>query len=115
MRYDAVLQNSDEDQRGYARFCLPPNLPANPANEAVRVVRRNAQQRRQQRRHRLFPTNNNPLLNSNHPYHCRRCGRCNNNTDDTLTSTTASRIFNTPEDGTSDKEEGGHSSDDEDE
>ena len=80
-------------------------LPANPANEAVRV----------KRRQRLFPTNNNPLPNSNHPHHRRRCGRHNNNTDDTSTSATASGTVDTSKDGTSDKEEGGHTSDDEDE
>ena len=42
MKYDAVLHYSDEEQRGYARFFLPPNPPANPVNEAVHVVHRNA-------------------------------------------------------------------------
>ena len=107
MQYDAVLHYAGKEQRGYARFRLPPNLPANLTNEAVYVVRSNAQQRRQQRWQRLFPTNNNLLPNSNHPHHCRRHGRRNNNMDDTSTSTTVSRTVDTSEDGTSDKEEEG--------
>ena len=62
MQYNAVLQYSYREQRECARFRLPPNPPANLANEAFRVLRHNAQQSRQQRRQRLFPTNNNPLL-----------------------------------------------------
>ena len=49
MLYDAFLHYANKEQLGYARFRLPPNPPANMANEAVRLVRRNAQQRRQKR------------------------------------------------------------------
>ena len=66
-------------------------------SEAVRVVRRNAQQSRQQRRQHLFPKNNNPLPNINHPHHRRRRVRRNNNTDNTSTSTTASGTFDASE------------------
>ena len=32
IQYDAVIHYADEEQRGYARFRLPPNSPANPVN-----------------------------------------------------------------------------------
>ena len=44
MQYDAVLHYAGEDQRGYARLRLPPNQPANPANEPVYVVHHNAEE-----------------------------------------------------------------------
>jgi hypothetical protein len=37
MRYDSVLLYVDDDQPGFARFCLPSCCPANPDDEITRV------------------------------------------------------------------------------
>ena len=94
MRYNAVLHYANEEQCGYAYFRFPPNLPANPEHEVVRVVHRNAQQRCQKHQKCLLPTNKNTLPNINHPHHRRCCGHHNNNTEYTSTSTTAIGTIN---------------------